>query len=482
MRSKLLLSFCLIAACLASLGFTIGNDTMQVRYIRCREYGSILMQEIDKAHKSITAYYYLFALYPNRTESQTMHIAAALANANHRGVRVELILDGSAFSNGEPFEALQADNREAYEFMTAQGIDVFLSDSSATVHAKAVVIDSFTVIAGSANVSEAALGHNIEASLLVRNRNVALPLLTELGRVPRKHLAAQDTVCALVPETFLTDTLRLGRMVRAADRRAFDTYLYLCKETFKRPVDTAVTLDYAELAASLGIDSMTPVDFRRQINKVLGKLQDNYKLISVITGYGKAAQVRLNADAKQTVSILSGYWVYGWQKKLGFSAKVMTVLGLYYSALSPIRPRWSASQATLASRHGMSPWFVQTGTVELRRANLLDVEFDSLAEEPNDSRKPNIYTPLAFYNPLLLNKKWAELEIEFGMEKTNRARQWAALVYKDCDWRAVEHFIRLEQRYGLEKLEKAAAIIAKKAADNPRRCVGYFINTVMSLP
>jgi hypothetical protein len=227
---------------------------------------------------------------------------------------------------------------------------------------------------------------------------------------------------------------------------------------------------------------MTPLDFRRQINKTLDKLQDRYSLASVTTRYGKPAQVRLIGTPGPVVSIPSAYWAFGgWQKRLGFSGKVMVILDLHYSGLSPMRPRWSASEPTLASRHGVSIWFLQQGIVELRRANLLDVEYDSLPEKP-DHRRPNIYTPLAFYDPLLLDKKWAALEVAYGKEKTGRARQWAALVYKDCDFRAVEQFIGLEQRYGREKVEKAASIISLKAADNPRRSVGYFVGTVESLP
>ena len=48
--------------------------------------------------------------------------------------------------------------------------------------------------------------------------------------------------------------------------------------------------------------------------------------------------------------------------------------------------------------------------------------------------------------------------------------------------RVVEQFTGLERKYGRDKIEKAAAIISKKAVDNPHRSVGYFVGTVMSLP
>ena len=462
--------------------------TAQFRYIPSRDYGPTLIAEIAKARVSISAYLYLFALYPNRSESQTMRIASALAAAKNRGVRVEVVLDGGAFAGGDPVEALQADNREAYEFLRAQGIDVFFDDTSATLHAKAVVIDSVTVLVGSANWSESALTSNIEATVMVRSTSMALAVLSELGRIPRKRLPLEDTAAALVPVSFLVDTTRLGRMVTAGDERAFHTYLYLCKEAFRKPTALTIDLDYAALAKSLGIDSMTPIDFRRQINKTLDKLQNRYGLATVTTAYGKPAQVRLvdgppgyAPGPSAVVAIPSSYWVYAWQKRLSFAGKVMTILNLHYSSVSTMRPRWSASEPTLAGRHGVSVWFLQQGIIELRRANLLDVEYDSLPEKP-EHRRPSIYTPLEFYDPIVLDKKWRDLEAAYGKEQTARARQYAALVCKDCDWRAVEQFIVLEKRYGREKVEKAAAIIMLKAIDNPLRSFGYFVGTILSLP
>jgi hypothetical protein len=44
-----------------------------------------------------------------------------------------------------------------------------------------------------------------------------------------------------------------------------------------------------------------------------------------------------------------------------------------------------------------------------------------------------------------------------------------------------EQFIALEQEYGRDKIEQAAAIIRTKDIDNPQRCVGYFIGIIKNL-
>jgi hypothetical protein len=161
----------------------------------------------------------------------------------------------------------------------------------------------------------------------------------------------------------------------------------------------------------------------------------------------------------------------------------MYVLSLYYSAVSLSTPQWSLAGETIAARHGLSRWFVTEGVTALRRANLLDVVYDNVPQN-NDTlrRHANTYYPLLLYDPAGLDSAWQGLEKKYGKEKSNRARRCAVLVYKDCDFRAVEQFIGLEEKYGREKMERAKKIIAQKSPDNPRRTVGYFVNTVMALP
>jgi hypothetical protein len=321
---------------------------------------------------------------------------------------------------------------------------------------------------------------NFEVSVLVQSRETALAVLAEMARMPRKRLSPQDTAAVEVPVAFLTDTAFVGRMAGRVDERAFDAYLYFCKKAHAKkagPLD----LDYSDMAASLGIDTMPPVDYRRQINKTLVKLQDDYGLARVKQHWGKNAEVFMNTLTKGTVAVPAEYWDYGWQKRLGFAAKVMAIAGMYYSGNSASRPRWSMAVTTIAKSLGVSPEFVATGTVELRRANLLDVEYSEIPQNPDQQRKPNIYTPLTMYDPKQLDAAWQDLEKRYGKDAAARARDCATLVYKDCDWRAVEQFIGLERTYGRAKVEQAKSIIAQKSPDNPKRTVGYFIGTVKNV-
>jgi hypothetical protein len=221
--------------------------------------------------------------------------------------------------------------------------------------------------------------------------------------------------------------------------------------------------------------------YRRQITKTLLKLQNEYGLIGTTFTYGGDARVDVSPSTGEVVGMPDDYWAWGWSRRLGFQGKVMFLLNRYYSETFPSRPRWSVPVEKIAREHGLTPGFVRQGTTELRRANLVAVEYDELAKDPDESRRPNIYTPLPLYDPAGLDRAWAVLEARYGGEVLTRGRKCAQLVYADSDADAVERFILLEKEFGREKVQRAYDLIAQKNPDNPRRCVGYFIGTVQGM-
>lgn len=169
-------------------------DTSEVRYIPARDYSTVALTEINNARTSIHAVLYLFSLYPNSPESKTMRLANALIAAKARGVTVDVVLDKGSFSGnqGDPAEA--GDNQQAYGYLCAHTVHACFADVAAVVHAKAVIIDSNTILVGSANWSESAFERNKEASVLVRSKTVALQLLAELGNLPTATPSPVDSV------------------------------------------------------------------------------------------------------------------------------------------------------------------------------------------------------------------------------------------------------------------------------------------------
>jgi hypothetical protein len=401
------------------------SDTTSVQYIPARDYFQTVSAEINSARHSIHAILYLFSLYPNSPQSGVMRLANALVTAHNRGCDVHVVLDKGDFSAKHGDLAEPGDNRNAYEYLTARGIPTGFADVSAIVHAKAIVVDSETVIFGSANWSESALSRNLETNGLVRDRHFAQALLREFGTVAVITLPTRDSGAVALPMTFFApDTQRIAaRMVRSNDERAYDLYLYFrhiaaslsASDSSFIPQPSSFLLNYDSCAAQLGILSMGNVAYRRQINKVLDKLQDRYGLVSAARVYGKDAQVRFTGahidTAQETVSVPAAYWDFGWARRLGFPAKVMYVLGRYYSSVSLSRPKWTMAATTIAARHGLTRWFVETGTISLRRANLLDVDYDE--QNPDGPRHSNGYTPLPLYDPAQLEARWTALEIRY---------------------------------------------------------------------
>jgi hypothetical protein len=455
--------------------------TADAAYIPCREYFSTLTARINGARSSVVAAIYLFALYSDKSEAQTTQLADALAAARKRGCKVRVVLDKNDPTNASPASDVVASNHVAYEYLKAHDIDVYFADVPATMHAKAVIIDSATVIVGSANWSDAAFQKNTEAGALIQSREVALAALAELGGIKALAMQDHDTTAARVPVKFLTDTTYLGRMVSGKGKQFFDVYLYLLSQFYLRPSDSMLVMDYKPLIHYLGMDSLTLRRSRGNIKVDLEKLQNRFKLIKMSTHYGKDAEIWLEPMAGDYVAVPSGYFKWNWYRELDLPGKVMELLSLYYSSISPDRPKWSLGIRAIAERHGIAHEFISRGTEELRRKNLLDVEHFELPRDSEDFRHPNVYMPLPLYDPAVLAAKWVGLEAKYGKEKTDRARKCAGLVFKDCDPVAVEVFIDLEKQYGIDRMEQASKIIMAMEADNPKRTFEFFKGIVKKL-
>jgi len=450
-----------------------------VSYIPARDYFSTLTAEIDKARSSIVAAVYLFALYPARAQARTTRLAASLVAAQKRGCAVRIILDKGESSSGVSEDGVNANNRMAFEFLRSQGIDIGFADVPAVMHAKAIVIDSATVIIGSSNWSEAAFEKNTETNALIRSQEFARAALAELGKIKAIAMHDSDTMAARAPVAFMTDTTLLRKMVSGCSEGLFDMYLYLLCLGYLCPADSMQDMDYKPVIHYLGLDSMLPVESRKLINQYLETLQNGFGLIRRTTHYGRDADIRLVPMPGDYVSVPSGYFTWGWNRELDLSGKVMELVSLYYSSSSPDRPAWSHGLRSIQKQFGFSQPFIFKGTEELRRKNLLAVEHFPYSKEGGDlRRRPDVSVPLPLYDPAVLVAKWAGLETKYGKEITDRARKYAGIVLADCDPAAVEKLIGLEKQYGTDKMEQAAKIISAKDVENPARTLEYFIGIV----
>jgi hypothetical protein len=457
------------------------SETAQVEAVPPRDYFATTQRELAKAKKSITVCMYLFTLRPNHSTSRVFQLAESLKKAHDAGVRVEVILDQNInFSEGEnrASDLSEGKNAPAYTFLKAQGIPVTYDDAATYTHSKAVVIDEETVIAGSTNWSESALTRNQEINFLIRSKEIAREVLAILRAIPRRDPLPNFEISAVeIPGSFLEDESLLGRMTAQNDERAFDTYLYLIKQSSQ-----SFSMNYEDLAQSLGLAQTDRKSYRKQINKVLDKLQHRYGLIDVQTVFNQDAKIKRRAfDSKRTVKMPVAYWAFGWNHRLTFAGKTAFLISQFESEVSTRRPRWSAAQKTLSRRYGVSSGFIRQGIMDLRRQNLVEVDYAPFTSNAVLPRRPNIYTPNPLYDPQDLDNKRADLKMKHGPEKFARAQSAAAVVYEDSDINGIKELIDLETQYGPAKVNAAVKLLGKKSPDNPARTMGYLIGTIRNL-
>jgi phosphatidylserine/phosphatidylglycerophosphate/cardiolipin synthase-like enzyme len=113
-----------------------------------------VVKELDAAKESVLVQAYSFTSAP---------IAKALMEAHKRGVKVQVILDKSQWT----------EKYSSATFFQNVGIPTFIDDKHAIAHNKVMVIDGRTVITGSFNFTKAAEESNAENLLVIQDAELA---------------------------------------------------------------------------------------------------------------------------------------------------------------------------------------------------------------------------------------------------------------------------------------------------------------------
>jgi phosphatidylserine/phosphatidylglycerophosphate/cardiolipin synthase-like enzyme len=140
-----------------------------------REYAKALLRSIKAARHSVVCSFYLFKTgkgYNNLPR----RIADELIQAKKRGVAVIVILERS----GENADRLNEENRRTASFLMKSGVNVIFDSPRKTSHEKVVVIDKRLIFLGSHNITQAALLHNNELSVLIDSTEAAEKILSFL--------------------------------------------------------------------------------------------------------------------------------------------------------------------------------------------------------------------------------------------------------------------------------------------------------------
>jgi phosphatidylserine/phosphatidylglycerophosphate/cardiolipin synthase-like enzyme len=150
----------------------------KIRLLANRQYSEALLQGIGNARKSILCTFYVFKI-TSSAGNQPRRIAEELIRAKKRGVDVTVILESD---NGKK-DRLTDENRHTAGFLTRGGVKVYFDSPSTVTHVKAVVIDGRYVYLGSHNLTQAALRHNNELSVLIDSPEMASEIIDYMGKL-----------------------------------------------------------------------------------------------------------------------------------------------------------------------------------------------------------------------------------------------------------------------------------------------------------
>ena len=133
-----------------------------VELLMDKDYYMSLLSAINSAKSEIYVMMFLMKYDPGDSYDPANDLIRALVQAEHRGVRVHVLLEDSIDTN-----------RVAYNYLRSNGVDVSFDSPSTTLHAKVIVIDGRIVFIGSHNWSEAALNWNHEVSVRIDSEEFA---------------------------------------------------------------------------------------------------------------------------------------------------------------------------------------------------------------------------------------------------------------------------------------------------------------------
>lgn len=113
-----------------------------------------IVRQLSTARTNVLVQAYSFTSTP---------ISKALADAQRRGVKVDVILDRSQ----------RTQKYSVADFFVQAGIATFLDEKHAIAHNKVIVVDGHTVLTGSFNFTKAAEENNAENLLVIHDSSLA---------------------------------------------------------------------------------------------------------------------------------------------------------------------------------------------------------------------------------------------------------------------------------------------------------------------
>ena len=306
----------------------------RVKDISDRSYEQAVIALLDNAQDSIAISMYSISL-GTETSNPIRLLLNDLLEARERGVEVTLYLNTrfrDSDKGGSPFI-----NSPIFKKLENAGVLIHFIPSNRRLHDKLIVVDSRYVVEGSANWSISALKNNFESSTLIDSPDLAGVKLSRLrnfliSSLPREGKPNTPAYIENLPKSlnlpgeFVLNKKYLSRMVTSSDKRAMSLYLLLLAHS-QSVGKQEFLISLEAMALSLGMpDSWTDPALRRQVIKVLRKLQKRYQLIEVSFFHSRDANVILTDIPGNTFVISSDSLIQPDNAKLTMRLKFLLLI------------------------------------------------------------------------------------------------------------------------------------------------------------
>jgi len=133
------------------------------------QYAEGVIKEINSAESSIDIIMYQMKSYDSN--NSVAQLEKALIARVKEGVSVRVLLDNQE-TNGKP-TSLTKENLKTKAYLEENGIKVFMDSAKTTTHDKLLIIDGKVVVIGSHNWSFSAFESNNEASVIIKDPEIA---------------------------------------------------------------------------------------------------------------------------------------------------------------------------------------------------------------------------------------------------------------------------------------------------------------------
>jgi phosphatidylserine/phosphatidylglycerophosphate/cardiolipin synthase-like enzyme len=174
--------FILFAATLLPTEAMAGSYSTRATLLRNREFAEALTESVRSASKSIHLSFFLFKATDKRN-NLPLKLAEELIKARKRGVDVSVLLERPSKNNPSSGDSLYSDNRRTADLLARGGVKVYFDSPSVTTHTKVAVIDGHKVFIGSHNLTQSALMHNNELSVMLDSPEMASEVKSYLDRL-----------------------------------------------------------------------------------------------------------------------------------------------------------------------------------------------------------------------------------------------------------------------------------------------------------